>query len=103
MSAAALKMGFWDTLVFSGLVPKQINGWLAMVGFVSTLAIKATHADGIPSQVGRVHDRATPSSGTTSSTCSGSSVTHASHASRRKIRWIRGEWLVALRCAGTTC
>lgn len=50
--AAAPKLGLWDALAFSGPAPERINGRLAMVGFVSALAVEATRGDGILSQAG---------------------------------------------------
>nr|AAK52823.1 early light-inducible protein ELIP [Zea mays] len=44
---AARKLGLWDALAFSGPAPERINGRLAMVGFVSALAVEATRGDGI--------------------------------------------------------
>jgi hypothetical protein len=49
---AARKLGLWDALAFSGPAPERINGRLAMVGFVSALAVEATRGDGILSQAG---------------------------------------------------
>ncbi|GJN10118.1 hypothetical protein PR202_ga28182 [Eleusine coracana subsp. coracana] len=38
--------GLWDALKFSGPAPERINGRLAMVGFVSAIAVEAsTHRD----------------------------------------------------------
>lgn len=50
--AAAPKPGLWDALAFSGPAPERINGRLAMVGFVSALAVEATRGDGLLSQAG---------------------------------------------------
>ncbi|KAG0541845.1 hypothetical protein BDA96_02G052300 [Sorghum bicolor] len=44
--------GLWDALAFSGPAPERINGRLAMVGFVSALAVEATRGDGLLSQAG---------------------------------------------------
>ncbi|KAK3126528.1 hypothetical protein QOZ80_7AG0557970 [Eleusine coracana subsp. coracana] len=44
--------GLWDALAFSGPAPERINGRLAMIGFVSALAVEAsTHGDGLFAQV----------------------------------------------------
>jgi hypothetical protein len=44
--------GLWNALAFSGPAPERINGRLAMVGFVSALAVEAsTRGDGLLSQV----------------------------------------------------
>lgn len=51
-AAAAASPGLWDALAFSGPAPERINGRLAMVGFVSALAVEATRGDGILSQAG---------------------------------------------------
>lgn len=40
----------WDALAFGGPAPERTNGRLAMVGFVSALAVEATRGDGILSQ-----------------------------------------------------
>ncbi|GJN24713.1 hypothetical protein PR202_gb12468 [Eleusine coracana subsp. coracana] len=43
--------GLWDALKFSGPAPERINGRLAMVGFVSAIAVEAsTHGDGLFAQ-----------------------------------------------------
>ncbi|TVU41797.1 hypothetical protein EJB05_15349, partial [Eragrostis curvula] len=43
--------GLWDTLAFSGPAPERINGRLAMVGFVSAIAVEAsTRGDGLFAQ-----------------------------------------------------
>ncbi|TVU41806.1 hypothetical protein EJB05_15358, partial [Eragrostis curvula] len=43
--------GLWDALAFSGPAPERINGRLAMVGFVSAIAVEAsTHGDGLFAQ-----------------------------------------------------
>jgi hypothetical protein len=34
--------GLWDVQTFSGLPPERINDRLAMVGFVSALAVEAS-------------------------------------------------------------
>ncbi|XP_062202245.1 low molecular mass early light-inducible protein HV90, chloroplastic-like [Phragmites australis] len=44
--------GLWDALAFSGPAPERINGRLAMVGFVSALAVEASRGDGLLSQAG---------------------------------------------------
>jgi len=44
--------GIWDALAFSGPAPERINGRLAMVGFVSALAVEAARGDGLLAQVG---------------------------------------------------
>ncbi|CAM0151170.1 unnamed protein product [Urochloa decumbens] len=44
--------GLWDTLAFSGPAPERINGSLAMVGFVSALAVEASRGDGLLAQAG---------------------------------------------------
>ncbi|CAM0150560.1 unnamed protein product [Urochloa decumbens] len=44
--------GLWDTLAFSGPAPERINGRLAMVGFVSALAVEASRGDGLLAQAG---------------------------------------------------
>ncbi|KAL6647943.1 hypothetical protein ACP70R_015380 [Stipagrostis hirtigluma subsp. patula] len=41
---------FWDALAFSGPAPERINGRLAMVGFVSALAVEAASGGGLLSQ-----------------------------------------------------
>ncbi|XP_066393428.1 low molecular mass early light-inducible protein HV90, chloroplastic-like [Miscanthus floridulus] len=53
-AAAASKKtpGLWDALAFSGPAPERINGRLAMVGFVSALAVEATRGDGLLAQAG---------------------------------------------------
>ncbi|PUZ68630.1 hypothetical protein GQ55_2G043700 [Panicum hallii var. hallii] len=38
----AASPGLWDALAFSGPAPERINGRLAMVGFVSALAVEAS-------------------------------------------------------------
>ncbi|KAJ1287972.1 hypothetical protein BS78_02G052000 [Paspalum vaginatum] len=48
----AKKPGLWDALAFSGPAPERINGRLAMVGFVSALAVEAARGDGLLSQAG---------------------------------------------------
>ncbi|CAL5091148.1 unnamed protein product [Urochloa decumbens] len=50
--AAAAKPGLWDALAFSGPAPERINGRLAMVGFVSALAVEASRGGGLLSQAG---------------------------------------------------
>ncbi|KAL6647941.1 hypothetical protein ACP70R_015378 [Stipagrostis hirtigluma subsp. patula] len=40
----------WDALAFSGPAPERINGRLAMVGFVSALAVEAARGGGLLSQ-----------------------------------------------------
>ncbi|TVU41791.1 hypothetical protein EJB05_15340, partial [Eragrostis curvula] len=43
--------GLWDALAFSGPAPERINGRLAMVGFVSAIAVEAsTRGDGLLAQ-----------------------------------------------------
>ncbi|EMS51739.1 hypothetical protein TRIUR3_09306 [Triticum urartu] len=42
----------WDALAFSGPAPERINGRLAMVGFVTALAVEAGRGDGLLSQLG---------------------------------------------------
>ncbi|CAO1949096.1 unnamed protein product [Urochloa humidicola] len=42
--------GLWDALAFSGPAPERINGRLAMVGFVSALAVEASRGGGLLSQ-----------------------------------------------------
>ncbi|CAL5078644.1 unnamed protein product [Urochloa decumbens] len=45
--------GLWDALAFSGPAPERINGRLAMVGFVSALAVEASsRGSGLLSQAG---------------------------------------------------
>ncbi|CAM0151169.1 unnamed protein product [Urochloa decumbens] len=52
-AAAAAKPGLWDALAFSGPAPERINGRLAMVGFVSALAVEASsRGSGLLSQAG---------------------------------------------------
>ncbi|TVU41822.1 hypothetical protein EJB05_15376, partial [Eragrostis curvula] len=41
-----------DAFAFSGPAPERINGRLAMVGFVSALAVEASRGDGLLSQAG---------------------------------------------------
>ncbi|GJN10121.1 hypothetical protein PR202_ga28185 [Eleusine coracana subsp. coracana] len=48
----AAKPGLWDALAFSGPAPERINGRLAMVGFVSALAVEASRGGGLLSQAG---------------------------------------------------
>ena len=48
----AASPGLWDALAFSGPAPERINGRLAMVGFVSALAVEAARGDGLLAQVG---------------------------------------------------
>ncbi|KAF8713491.1 hypothetical protein HU200_028269 [Digitaria exilis] len=50
--AAAKLPGLWDALAFSGPAPERINGRLAMVGFVSALAVEASRGGGLLSQAG---------------------------------------------------
>jgi hypothetical protein len=51
-SSKPSRTGLWDALAFSGPAPERINGRLAMVGFVSALAVEAsTRGDGLLSQV----------------------------------------------------
>ncbi|VAI32627.1 unnamed protein product [Triticum turgidum subsp. durum] len=42
----------WDALAFAGPAPERINGRLAMVGFVTALAVEAGRGDGLLSQLG---------------------------------------------------
>ncbi|OQU88531.1 hypothetical protein SORBI_3002G052000 [Sorghum bicolor] len=49
---AASRAGLWDALAFSGPAPERINGRLAMVGFVSALAVEASRGGGLLSQAG---------------------------------------------------
>ncbi|VAI17873.1 unnamed protein product [Triticum turgidum subsp. durum] len=42
----------WDAMAFSGPAPERINGRLAMVGFVTALAVEAGRGDGLLSQLG---------------------------------------------------
>ncbi|WVZ62109.1 hypothetical protein U9M48_011894 [Paspalum notatum var. saurae] len=51
-AAAASTPGLRDALAFSGPAPERINGRLAMVGFVSALAVEASHGGGLLSQAG---------------------------------------------------
>ncbi|GJN10105.1 hypothetical protein PR202_ga28169 [Eleusine coracana subsp. coracana] len=46
------KPGLLDALAFSGPGPERINGRLAMVGFVSALAVEASRGVGLLSQAG---------------------------------------------------
>ncbi|RLN36294.1 low molecular mass early light-inducible protein HV90, chloroplastic-like [Panicum miliaceum] len=48
----APRQGIWNALAFSGPAPERINGRLAMVGFVSALAVEAARGDGLLAQVG---------------------------------------------------
>jgi len=48
----AASPGLWDALAFSGPAPDRINGRLAMVGFVSALAVEASRGGGLLSQAG---------------------------------------------------
>ncbi|XP_037432659.1 uncharacterized protein LOC119299567 [Triticum dicoccoides] len=41
----------WDALAFAGPAPERINGRLAMVGFVTALAVEAGRGDGLLSQL----------------------------------------------------
>jgi hypothetical protein len=50
--AAAKPASLWDALAFSGPAPERINGRLAMVGFVSALAVEAARGDGVLAQAG---------------------------------------------------
>ncbi|CAM0150558.1 unnamed protein product [Urochloa decumbens] len=50
--ANAKQAGLWDALAFSGPAPERINGRLAMVGFVSALAVEASRGDGLLAQAG---------------------------------------------------
>jgi hypothetical protein len=47
---AKAKPRLWDALAFSGPAPERINGRLAMVGFVSALAVEASRGGGLLSQ-----------------------------------------------------
>ncbi|GJN24716.1 hypothetical protein PR202_gb12471 [Eleusine coracana subsp. coracana] len=50
--AQKARTGLWDALKFSGPAPERINGRLAMVGFVSAIAVEATtRGDGLFTQV----------------------------------------------------
>ncbi|RLN33956.1 low molecular mass early light-inducible protein HV90, chloroplastic-like [Panicum miliaceum] len=49
---AATTPKLWDALAFSGPAPERINGRLAMVGFVSALAVEAARGDGLLAQAG---------------------------------------------------
>lgn len=51
-AAATASPGLWDALAFSGPAPERINGRLAMVGFVSALAVEASRGGGLLSQAG---------------------------------------------------
>ena len=42
----------WGALAFSGPAPERINGRLAMVGFVTALAVEAGRGDGLLLQLG---------------------------------------------------
>jgi hypothetical protein len=44
--------GLWDALAFSGPAPERINGRLAMVGFVSALAVEASRGGDLLAQAG---------------------------------------------------
>ncbi|CAL5091147.1 unnamed protein product [Urochloa decumbens] len=48
----AKSAGLWNALAFSGPAPERINGRLAMVGFVSALAVEASRGDGVQAQAG---------------------------------------------------
>uniref|UniRef100_A0A0E0Q4S4 Uncharacterized protein n=1 Tax=Oryza rufipogon TaxID=4529 RepID=A0A0E0Q4S4_ORYRU len=48
----AASTGLWDVLAFSGPAPERINGRLAMVGFVSALAVEASRGGGLLEQAG---------------------------------------------------
>ncbi|CAO1949094.1 unnamed protein product [Urochloa humidicola] len=50
--AEAKPASIWDALAFSGPAPERINGRLAMVGFVSALAVEAARGDGLLAQAG---------------------------------------------------
>jgi len=50
--SAATTPKLWDALAFSGPAPERINGRLAMVGFVSALAVEAARGDGLLAQAG---------------------------------------------------
>ncbi|TVU41793.1 hypothetical protein EJB05_15342, partial [Eragrostis curvula] len=48
---AKTSTGLWDALAFSGPAPERINGRLAMVGFMSAIAVEAsTRGDGLFAQ-----------------------------------------------------
>ncbi|XP_034580662.1 low molecular mass early light-inducible protein HV60, chloroplastic [Setaria viridis] len=49
---AARSPGLWAALAFSGPAPERINGRLAMVGFLSALAVEAARGDGLLTQAG---------------------------------------------------
>uniref|UniRef100_A0A0D3ELQ1 Uncharacterized protein n=1 Tax=Oryza barthii TaxID=65489 RepID=A0A0D3ELQ1_9ORYZ len=51
-AAPAASTGLWDVLAFSGPAPERINGRLAMVGFVSALAVEASRGGGLLDQAG---------------------------------------------------
>ncbi|CAN6197041.1 unnamed protein product [Urochloa humidicola] len=51
-TAEAKPASIWDALAFSGPAPERINGRLAMVGFVSALAVEAARGDGLLAQAG---------------------------------------------------
>lgn len=51
-AAETASPGLWDALAFSGPAPERINGRLAMVGFVSALAVEASRGGGLLSQAG---------------------------------------------------
>ena len=52
MFTAQASTSIWDALAFSGPAPERINGRLAMVGFVTALAVEAGRGDGLLSQLG---------------------------------------------------
>ncbi|VAI17872.1 unnamed protein product [Triticum turgidum subsp. durum] len=49
---AQASTSIWDAMAFSGPAPERINGRLAMVGFVTALAVEAGRGDGLLSQLG---------------------------------------------------
>ncbi|KAE8804339.1 Low molecular mass early light-inducible protein HV90, chloroplastic [Hordeum vulgare] len=49
---AKASTSIWDAMAFSGPAPERINGRLAMVGFVTALAVEAGRGDGLLSQLG---------------------------------------------------
>uniref|UniRef100_A0A453KW39 Uncharacterized protein n=2 Tax=Aegilops tauschii subsp. strangulata TaxID=200361 RepID=A0A453KW39_AEGTS len=49
---AQASTSIWDALAFAGPAPERINGRLAMVGFVTALAVEAGRGDGLLSQLG---------------------------------------------------
>ncbi|KAL6614946.1 hypothetical protein ACP70R_037216 [Stipagrostis hirtigluma subsp. patula] len=51
-SSPSRSPSIWDALAFGGPAPERINGRLAMVGFVSALAVEASRGGGLLSQAG---------------------------------------------------